>query len=294
MMRILPVTSIAAASLVLTGAALGQSSSLYVNPSGQTQAAARQPQNAGSQQARASQQPQTGGSAQTRGGQRQNQSQPPANRLPRRAPANPRPDTATGQEQAPHRLAPAIGRSSLSAVDVPKPRQFAVNDLVTIIIREESETDFQATLETEKSTEHTAEIAEFPRLTLSDLADLQLQPSDLDAGAPELDVSSDREFEGEGDYQRSEEMTGRITARIVDVKPNGTLALQAKKFVKSDGESLDVKLTGVCRAEDITADNTVLSTELYNLHLNKTHDGELKNATEKGLLTKILDFLFNF
>jgi flagellar L-ring protein precursor FlgH len=202
--------------------------------------------------------------------------------------------TATGQRSAPHRLSPAVRDSSLAAVRVPERREFAVNDLVTIIIRESSETDFNASLETEKSSEHSGEIAEFPRLTLKDLADLQVRSNQFEQGNPQLDVQSESEFEGEGDYSRSEEMTGRLTARIIDVKPNGTLVVEAKKFMKSDEETLNITLTGTCRAEDITADNTVLSTQLYDLHLAKTHDGALRESTDKGLFTEILDFIFNF
>jgi flagellar L-ring protein precursor FlgH len=202
--------------------------------------------------------------------------------------------TATGQRPAPHRLSPAIREASLSAVQVPQRRQFAVNDLVTIIIREQSETDFESSIETEKSSEHSGEIAEFPRLTLSDLADLQVKPNQFDDGTPQLDVQAEREFEGEGEYSRSEEMSGRVTARIIDVKPNGTLVLEARKFIESDEESLRITITGTCRAEDVTADNTILSTELYDLHLSKQHDGELRNSTDKGLFTKVLDFIFNF
>ena len=202
--------------------------------------------------------------------------------------------TAAGQREAPHRLSRSIRDASLTAVQVPERRRFAVNDLVTIIIRESMETDFDSTLETEKSTEHSGEVAEFPRFNLSDLLDAQLRPNQFEEGTPGWDVSSENEFEGEGDYSRSESMSGRITARIIDVKPNGTLVLEARKQVASDDESFEIVVTGTCRAEDITADNTVLSTELYDLQLSKQHDGELRSATDKGVFTKLLDFLFNF
>jgi len=255
-------------AMFLISTALGQSSSLYVNDS---QRSARQQQ---SQSAR-----------------RPAQQQEPQQRF---APSPQRRHTATGQRETPHRLSPAVQRSSLSAVRVPQRREFAVNDLVTIIIRESSETDFESTLETEKSSEHTGEIAEFPRLTLEALADGRLEPSQMENGNPALDVQLEREFEGEGEYSRSEEMSGRVTARIIDVKPNGTLVLEARKFVESDDESFQIRVTGTCRAEDISADNTVLSTELYDLHLSKQSDGELQSATDKGLITELLDLVFNF
>ena len=250
------LTLIASLALCLPAAgAAGQSSSLYVKGAGSAQTA--------SDGARSTEAPSRG-------------------------------QTATGDREAPHRLNAAIAERSFTAVSVPEPRQFAVNDLVTIIIRESSETDFQASLETEKSSERSGEIAEFPRLTLSDLVDAQIRPNQFQNGTPQLDVSLEREFEGEGDYTRSESMSGRITARVIDVKPNGTLVLEARKFVESDKESFEVVVTGTCRAEDITADNTVLSTELYDLHLSKQHEGNLRESTKKGLITQVFDLLFNF
>ena len=53
-------------------------------------------------------------------------------------------------------------------------------------------------------------------------------------------------------------------------------------------------LTGTCRKEDITLDNTILSTQIYDLFLRKQTAGEMKKASEKGVLTKILDTIFNF
>jgi hypothetical protein len=38
----------------------------------------------------------------------------------------------------------------------------------------------------------------------------------------------------------------------------------------------------------------VLSTELYDLHLDKQHKGELKKTTKKGFITNFFDALFGF
>ena len=46
------------------------------------------------------------------------------------------------------------------------------------------------------------------------------------------------------------------------------------------------------RADDITATNTVLSTQLAHLTIEKDHSGYLKDAADKGLFTQVLDFLF--
>ncbi len=185
-----------------------------------------------------------------------------------------------------------IASNSFLAVQIPEPRQYAENDLVTIVIRESFKTDLKASLETEKDLKLEGEITDF--IDLDKLLSLIVQPDDFAEGKPKVGVDLTNEWEGEGDYSRSESMTGRLTARVADVKPNGTLVIEAKQTIIHDREELAIVLTGTCRAADITIDNTVLSTELYDLHLNKQHKGELKKSTRKGFLTKFFEALFDF
>ncbi len=189
-------------------------------------------------------------------------------------------------------LSPAIAAVSFYAVQIPEPRLYAENDLITIIIRESFRTDLEASLETEKDMKIDGEVSDF--IDMDKLLELVLQPYDFPNGKPKVGVDMSKEWEGEGDYSRSESMVGRMTARVADVKPNGTIVLEAHQTMINDKEEVTIVLTGTCRADDITIDNTVLSTELYDLHLNKQHKGELKKTTKKGFITKFLDTLFAF
>lgn len=196
-------------------------------------------------------------------------------------------------EQLRDRLAPALALESFIVVLPPRPRQFAVNDLVTIVIRESSSTDLSSSLETEKSVGVSGEIGEFPKLSLNDLINLQLKANNI-SESPKVEVDFSRDYSGEGDYERKESMSARLQARIIDVKPNGTLVLEARKHLQNDREKITFVVTGTCRSQDIAADNSVLSTELYDLHINKQTEGELKKASRKGILTGLLDLIFNF
>ena len=89
----------------------------------------------------------------------------------------------------------------------------------------------------------------------------------------ELKTSGQRDFKGTAALERDDTFTGRITAEVIDVKPNGTLILQATEEIKTDEEEQRVTLIGTCRVDDITPDNTVLSNQIYNLSLNKQHKG---------------------
>jgi flagellar L-ring protein precursor FlgH len=203
------------------------------------------------------------------------------------------PDDVSRRNPGP-RLNRDVARYTAVYATRPDPIEYAPNDLVTIIVREAFDTQLDAETSTEKQTDFVGGIQEFPRLNLSDLLDLQLTPNTFEDGTIQLDVNFDSEFEGAGEYTRSETMTGRITARVIDVKPNGTLVLEARKTLVNDGEEVTITATGICRVEDITPENTVLSTQLYDLFIDKQHEGELKDSTEKGILTRVLDFIFGF
>jgi flagellar L-ring protein precursor FlgH len=189
-------------------------------------------------------------------------------------------------------LSPAVAAASFMAVTAPEPRLFAIHDLITIVIREDTQTRFSSSLETEKESQFTGELAELPRLTLTDLIDFQIKPNTFPDGTLKLDLTAGSEFEGEGGYENQQTMTGRVQATIIDIKPNGNVVLEARKSVRSDKEHYTLIATGTCRVDDITATNSVLSSQLANLVIDKQHTGHLRKAADKGLLTEVFDFLF--
>ena len=187
---------------------------------------------------------------------------------------------------------PAVPRLTAYVNTRPEPREFMLNDLVTIIVRESFESEMEAEKTTEKSSELSGGITQFPRLTLRDLLDLQIPQGT--AGPAQVDLGFEREYEGEGEYERTESMTGRVRARIIDIKPNGMLVLEARRTIINDGEQSILVATGNCMPEDITADNSVLSTQLENLCIDKQHSGDLRESGEKGWLTRLFDAIFDF
>ena len=197
---------------------------------------------------------------------------------------------ASGVER---KLSPSIARLSLIAVRKPELRQFAKHDLVTIVIQESASADMSSSMETGKEVKVDGTLSSLPKVDLAKLIQFQLAANGVDTPL-KVGLDFKNEFEGEGDLSRKETITGRVQARVVDVKPNGTLVLEARKHNQVDKEVVSLILTGTCRAEDISAANTILSHQLYDLHLVKTHEGELAKSAKKGILTKIFEFLFNF
>jgi flagellar L-ring protein precursor FlgH len=182
------------------------------------------------------------------------------------------------------------GSVSFMAVPEPTPRMLRAHDLVTIIVNEQSEITTKGTSNITRDSQLDAKVNNFVKFKPGNLTLQGLQATTT----PEVNVAGNRTFQGQGDVERTDSFTARITAEVVDVKPNGTVVLQARKRIKADEEEQTFILTGTCRAEDITAADSVLSNQLYDLQLQKIHTGDVRNATKRGLIGKLLDFVNPF
>ena len=181
--------------------------------------------------------------------------------------------------------------TSLMFIEPPKPREFAVHDLVTIIVEETTRSEASQTLETNKSYDIQAAMEQFP--SLRHLLELQVQNGDSQRTA-NLDVGFDSDFKGEGDYERTDRFVARITAEVIDVKPNGTVVVEARKRIDKDGEIQTIILSGTCRREDVTTQNTLLSSQLADLTVSMKTEGQVTKAGRKGIIPRALEGLFNF
>lgn len=187
----------------------------------------------------------------------------------------------------------ALRQMSLFAIAPPQPREFREHDLIQIIVREQSQATSRAELETEKTYEMQGQVSRWPAFDLAQLLQLRIDAGRT-TGMPELDLGFEKTFEGEGDYRREDDLAARITAEIIQVLPNGNLVLEARTQIKTDREVSTMKVTGVCRPDDITVANTILSNQIHNLVIDKVHSGELRKATEKGIIARALDAVFAF
>jgi flagellar L-ring protein precursor FlgH len=179
---------------------------------------------------------------------------------------------------------------SFTAVPDPEPRLLKKHDLVTIIVNEQSEITSKGTNNFSHDSELDAKVNNWVAFDSKSWTLKGLQPT----VPPEINLTGTRSFQGQGDKERTDSFTARITAEVVDVKPNGTVVLQARKRIKTDEEEQAFTLTGTCRADDITAANSVLSTQLFDLELQKNHKGDVKAATNRSILGHLLDLINPF
>lgn len=182
---------------------------------------------------------------------------------------------------------PILLAHSLIAVEPPKPQLIEVNDLVTIIIRETKLAVSDSNLRQDKQWKVNSELAKWFRLDPED----RLIPQTFPNGTPGVEFKLQDQYQGRGRVDRRDELTTRITARVIDVKPNGNLVLEAKKTIKQDEDEQVYTLTGMCRTDDLTPQNTVLSTQIAELHVDVQHAGAARDAARRGWLKRLTDFL---
>lgn len=105
-------------------------------------------------------------------------------------------------------------------------------------------------------------------------------------------ADSKSDFNGDGETTRSGSLTARITATIMKRLPNGNLFVQGERRVRVNRETQEIVVTGVVRPEDITPENTVLSSFIANAEIKYKGDGAFSHTQRPGLLQKIAHFLF--
>ncbi len=100
------------------------------------------------------------------------------------------------------------------------------------------------------------------------------------------------EFQGQGNTAREGSMQAVVSARVVEVLPNGTLRIEGTKQVVINEETEILTVAGLVRPEDIGSDNTVPSGRLADAKISYAGHGTTGNAEKPGPLARFLDWLF--
>ena len=160
-----------------------------------------------------------------------------------------------------------------------------------IIIQEQASHASTAKTSTERESSIDARVQEFARLHWGPD---WVRPVTFERGEPGIVAEATRDFDGAGSTIRSDSMVTRVQGRVVDIRPNGNLVVEASKKITMDEEEYTVTLTGVCRTRDVTPDNSIQSTRIAELEVVKKSSGAVKDATKRGWLHKAMDFVNPF
>lgn len=109
---------------------------------------------------------------------------------------------------------------------------------------------------------------------------------------PDLGTMGSSTTDGKGATTQVGKLTARMTAVVKKVLPNGTMIIEGSRSVQVNKETQMFKLSGLIRRDDIRPDNTVLSENIAEAQINVDGKGQINDRQKRGILTRLLDWLF--
>jgi flagellar L-ring protein FlgH len=104
--------------------------------------------------------------------------------------------------------------------------------------------------------------------------------------------SSETAHKGSGATTRSTQLSATVTARVVEVLPNGDLVIEGVREVDINGDRSLVILTGVIRQFDVQSGNVVSSARIGQLQIRSLSQGLIKDSLTPGWLIRALNKVF--
>lgn len=157
-----------------------------------------------------------------------------------------------------------------------------VGDVVTVRIVESSKGNKNASTKTEKDSSLSTSISAFFGM-----------PSDKLSQAS-VGAETSEKHDGAGSTSRSSELTAVITARVIDVMPNGNFVIDGRREVIVNNETQLLYVTGIVRPEDIGPNNTVLSSYIADAKITYTGSGVVSDKQRVGWFVRLLDKVWPF
>ena len=158
------------------------------------------------------------------------------------------------------------------------------HDIITVVVRESSQVVSEG--EVQRRTQSNLDV----RLrNWVQLQHFSLVPLPSSVGEPRVRGSNDNQINSTAEISSQDLISFRIAARVVDVRPNGNLVIEAHRTIRNNDEVWEQSLTGIVRREDVSPQNTVDSEDVSELQIHKREAGHVRDASRRGWLIKTLD-----
>ena len=177
-----------------------------------------------------------------------------------------------------HSAAPAATGSlwSASSRALTSDRRAAqVGDVITILVVERSTASHQAAHETDKKLDAKGG----PGGGILNLF-------------PELSANAERSTSGSGSTTQSTSLVDRVSGVVIGVNAQGNLQIQAARRVRLNKDEVVLTVSGLVRPDDVSPDNTVLSTQVADCRIESSGHGPIGEKQRPGLISSLLRWLW--
>ncbi|MFC1558298.1 flagellar basal body L-ring protein FlgH [candidate division KSB1 bacterium] len=154
-----------------------------------------------------------------------------------------------------------------------------VGDVLTIVIDERTTSQNQSNTQTSKQNE----------LSINSNAGTGF----LDF-LPGFGIDSDMEnqYSGSGQVTSSGVFTSQISARITKVLESGNYLIRGTRILDVHGEKQITEITGEIRPHDLTSNNTILSSQISDIHVYFKGKGVIDQGQRPGLFARLINWIF--
>jgi flagellar L-ring protein precursor FlgH len=109
-----------------------------------------------------------------------------------------------------------------------------------------------------------------------------------------LQAAGGLNFNGTGSTTRSGQLQAAISARVVQVLPNGDLRIEGTKVVTINGERQTLTIGGMVRSHDVSPSNVILSTAIANMDVKFDGKGVVADSNKPGWFYKFYQIINPF
>lgn len=150
---------------------------------------------------------------------------------------------------------------------------------ITVLVMEMAQASNDARSESKKQSDHNVKVS---------------AGNGLFSFMPDINVGGDIQNDFRGDARTSKRgmLKAKIAARITGRSEAGDYIIEGRRVIEINNEKETYVLTGSVRPEDIMADNTVYSYNIYDAHIVYRGKGEVSRAQKAGVLTRVFQWIF--
>ncbi|WP_404338847.1 flagellar basal body L-ring protein FlgH [Pseudoalteromonas mariniglutinosa] len=149
-------------------------------------------------------------------------------------------------------------------------------DIITVKLQESTQASKAAKTETDKESD----------ANLEPVIGLGGAPVTYKGDSLQFGVSSGSSFTGDSKSNQSNSLFGDISVNVMRVLPNGNLVIRGEKWLTLNNGEEFIRLEGLVRPDDVTADNTVTSNRVANARIQYSGKGQLQETQSAGWLTR--------
>ena len=102
------------------------------------------------------------------------------------------------------------------------------------------------------------------------------------------------DYKKDGQDSRKSTLKTTMAVTVDDIDEYGNMKLRGERHIKVNNATQKIVLTGLCRIDDVSVDNTISSTKIADAEIVFNGDTDFSDKKKKGFFAKVANGVWNF